>query len=242
VRTRFGPAERFLLIALLLIALYAIVLQFTNINAWFLREWESVERLGLSHGYWGAFLGSVLANATVIIPVPYTFLIFLIAATGLNPLFLGLISGVGAGIGEVTSYLVGMFGYAVGKRHLEKNVTVLRTLISRRPWFVGFFLFLVGASPIPDDLFMIPLGILRYHIVRAILPFMLGKVFITTVIAYAGSLSQHLPAFHDIGGPTSSVVTLLSTVIIVYLLLKVNWASIGMRLLGASHTDTPPSA
>lgn len=237
---RFGAAEWFLVIALLCIGGYlALLLWFPGARVIIEGTWKTTEALSKTHGFLGVFLGSLLANATIIIPVPYTILILVTAAAGLSPFLLGIISGVGAGLGELTSYAVGALGYRLGQKHFERNAEILRSLLSRRPWITSFFLFLVGATPIPDDLFMIPLGIIRYNILRALLPFLLGKIVITTAIAYFGAWTTIAPTIEttNIASVLHHGATLAVTVVFVYLVMKVHWDRVGEKLL-KSHDGT----
>ena len=62
------------------------------------------------YGYFGAFVISVLLNATIIIPVSNMAIIFSLGAALPSPLFVGLAGGIGAGIGEMTGYIAGRSG------------------------------------------------------------------------------------------------------------------------------------
>ena len=53
-----------------------------------------------------AFIFSTFGNTSVLIIFPYALIVYDIAQTYPNFWLLGLVSGVGAGIGEVTSYVV----------------------------------------------------------------------------------------------------------------------------------------
>jgi membrane protein YqaA with SNARE-associated domain len=63
------------------------------------------------YGYLGAFLVPLLCCATIIVPVPGLIIVFTLGAV-LNPLLVGLVSGVGGTIGEMTGYMLGYGGRA----------------------------------------------------------------------------------------------------------------------------------
>lgn len=66
-----------------------------------------VNRWG-AYGYLGAFVLTLLSSATVLIPsVALGAALKFGAASALNPLLVGLVSGIAAGIGESTGYLAG---------------------------------------------------------------------------------------------------------------------------------------
>ena len=75
-----------------------------------------------NYAYWGAFLISLVGNATVILPAAVLPIlsaigIFLYPGTGpIGPIMVGLAGGVGAAIGEMTGYMVGYSGREIAKR------------------------------------------------------------------------------------------------------------------------------
>jgi membrane protein YqaA with SNARE-associated domain len=73
------------------------------------------------YGYAGLFLVSLIGNATVILPVP-SFAVAFAMGGMLNPVAVGIVSGLGATIGEMTGYLAGVGGRAV----IEKQPLYLR--------------------------------------------------------------------------------------------------------------------
>lgn len=72
------------------------------------RTYLDLESL-LVYGYSGIFLINLICCATIIFPIPGEVANIAAGAT-LNPLWVGIISSVGATIGELTSYLVGYWG------------------------------------------------------------------------------------------------------------------------------------
>jgi len=63
-------------------------------------------------GYPGVFLISLLANATLILPVPGVLFTSAMGAV-FNPLLVALAAGTGATLGEVTGYMAGFSGQGV---------------------------------------------------------------------------------------------------------------------------------
>ena len=75
--------------------------------------WEEmrVESLGYQYGYAGGFLISILGGITLI-PVPSLLVIFALGGV-LNPVYVGLLSGLGEALGGITVYLTGAGGGAL---------------------------------------------------------------------------------------------------------------------------------
>src|SRR5919202_7069269 len=61
------------------------------------------------YGYIGVFLVTLLANASVFIPVPYPGMVAKLA-TELNPCGVALVAATGSALGETTAFFVGRAG------------------------------------------------------------------------------------------------------------------------------------
>jgi membrane protein DedA with SNARE-associated domain len=85
-------------------------------------------------------------------------------------------------------------------------------------------IFLFAILPLPDDLILIPLGMLRYNLRKAMVAMFLGKTLMCTMVAYAGRYSYSIvkDIFESSGilGGLASVVVL---VLLLIILLKVDW-------------------
>ncbi|MFH1171668.1 MAG: VTT domain-containing protein [bacterium] len=231
---RLRSAEWFLIIGLGAVIVYgAVILSSPSFAATVNQGWTWVRDMSLRHGYLGAILASMLANASVIIPIPYTAIILIVAAAGLNPWILGITSGIGAALGEVTSYTVGYIGYRLGKEAVEKKTAAIRQLADERPGMMFLILFIVAATPIPDGPFMIPLGMIRYNPLRAMPPFILGKIVITTSIALFGTYTHISPSLGTANTKDFllNILSLMITVLVVYIILKIPWERYGHHLL-----------
>lgn len=133
------------------------------------------------YGYLGAFLISLIAAATVILPVPG---IVLIAALGsaYNPVLIGLAAGGGAALGEITGYMAGYSGQVVVEN--SRVYQRLEQWMKRRGLIVIFFFSLV---PNPFfDLAGAVAGILKFPLWRFLVICFLGKTLMNIGIASLG--------------------------------------------------------
>ncbi len=173
-----------------------------------------------NYGYAGAFVISIFGNFTIFFPVPYAITIYAFGAT-LNPLVLGIVCGLGSAIGEFSAYLVGVGGRKVLEDSYGERLEGAKLLIQRYGMLI---IFLFALLPLPDDLILIPLGMLRYDLRKALIAAFLGKVGMCVTIAYAGRYSfvvvKELFESSGIIGGVASVVLLA---IIVFALLKIDW-------------------
>lgn len=135
-----------------------------------------------NYGYLGAFLISMIGNATIILPMP-SFLILIALGASLNPVLVGLAGGVGGTVGEMTCYLLGFSGRGVVKqrRLYEKAVQWLQK------WGV-VTVFVFAATPLPFDIMGMVAGLLRFPFWKFFIACLCGKIIKYIVLAYAGAL------------------------------------------------------
>lgn len=135
-------------------------------------------------GYLGVFLISMLGTATVLFPVPGLAIVF--AGGGvLNPLFVGLVAGVGAAIGELTAYLAGYAGNAVIEN--RERYERIRIWMSKNG-----FLTLVVLAAIPNPMFDtagIAAGMLRFPVPRFLVACWIGQTIKALAVAFLGALA-----------------------------------------------------
>ncbi|MHA1713043.1 MAG: DedA family protein [Candidatus Ranarchaeia archaeon] len=181
---------------------------------------EFMFAFGSTWGYLGAFVISVFGNFTVIFPVPYAAAIFLLGAFGLNPILLGISAGIGAGIGEFSAYILGRGVSETSIREKYGNrLDSMRLLVEK----YGFWtIFSFAATPLPDDLIMIPLGMIKYSFRRAFVACFLGKIVLCTVLGYAGQLGLGWL----IGGSEnvwSMMIGVAGVIGVSYLTIRIDW-------------------
>lgn len=131
-------------------------------------------------GYSGVFLANLFGSATVLLPAPKTLSVIALA-TKLNPLFVGIVAGIGSGIGETTGYYI---GFAASSYVPQEN----RFYNKLEKWMSqnGFLTIFICAS-IPNPLFDVAglvAGVHRYSVVRFLLAATLGNILKNIAIAY----------------------------------------------------------
>lgn len=180
------------LLTLLLVIAITIVLHLT-----YGRHPERLEELK-THFYWGAFLISVIGNATIIFPGAVLVIlsnlgILLYAGTGLiGPVIVGLVGGAGAAIGETTGYVAGYSG---------REIVAKRKMYGRvegwvRKWG-ALAIFLFSLIPFVFDLVGIVAGVLRFPLWKFIFFCWLGRTILYVVFITLAALGWEavLPYF-----------------------------------------------
>ncbi len=137
------------------------------------------------YGYIGIFLLSIVANATIIVPLPGVILTSAMA-TIFNPLGVAIAAGSGAALGELTGYLAGFSGQGV----VENSPRYSRILewMKKHRRLTDLSILVLATIPNPFfDLAGMASGALRIPIWRFLLWVWIGKILKMLPFAYAGS-------------------------------------------------------
>jgi len=186
-------------------------------------EW--MQYLAGTYGYFGIFLISLIGALSIFFPIPYTVIIFTLGGT-FEPLWIAVAAGIGSALGEFSGYLLGFGGRRVIGERYKKKMEFLMKLFDR---FGSIVIFLFALTPLPDDLLFIPLGVIRYSLVRALVPALIGKICMNFIVAYSGRFSVQI--IRDIFGVESDwisaligmILALVSLVIVFVIMFKVDW-------------------
>ena len=195
-----------------------------------LSKW--MESLALQYGYFGIFLISLIGALAIIFPIPYTVIIFTLGGLKIGeawvfePLLIAVAAGIGSAIGEFSGYLLGVGGRKVISDKYKKKMDFLVRVFNK---YGTITIFLFALTPLPDDLLFIPMGVMRYSIIKAFIPALLGKFFMNLIVAYSGRFS--IGIIRDIFGVESDwasaligfilAIVLLITVFVI--MFKVDW-------------------
>jgi membrane protein YqaA with SNARE-associated domain len=183
--------------------------------------WSWMSTLVANYGYVGAFLISLFGNFTIFFPVPFAITIYAFGAT-LNPIILGVVCGIGSTLGEFSAYLVGMGGRKVLEERYGDRLEMAKRLIQKHGMAVVFIFALL---PLPDDLLLIPLGMLRYDIRKVMIAAFFGKVGMCLTSAFAGRFSfVFVKEIFESGGILGGVLSVAILAIIVVAMLVIDWS------------------
>jgi uncharacterized membrane protein YdjX (TVP38/TMEM64 family) len=199
------------------VLLFTVVLAITIVLFLYQGEVKRFQELG----YAGAFIIAIIANATVLLPMPGILIIVPIGAA-LNPWLVGVVAGIGATIGEMTSYVAGYSGSGLWKN----NKTYQRASRWLQRWGIGM-VFIFAVLPLPLDLMGLAAGNLRFSWWKYVLGILPGKLIKYVILIYTGVWGYKIYAD---GGPVLQAVqnvgiAIAGTIILLAAaLLLENWA------------------
>jgi len=137
-----------------------------------------------SYGYLGVFVVSVIGNATVLLPLPSLAATFVTGGV-FNPIIVGVVSGAGMAIGELSGYLAGYGGGAIIRAEDRERYVRLENWMRR---YGGWTILVLSIVPNPlFDLAGIAAGVLHYPVWRFLLVCFIGKSIKGLALALAGA-------------------------------------------------------
>ena len=171
--------ERYLICGILLIG--ALV----SVALFFLRGllFDSINLSSL--GYAGVFIFSLLGAATIFLPSGGSVAVIGAGAV-LNPVWVGLLAGAGATIGELTGYIIGYEGGAVLEKHASLFAKAKRWMERRG----SITIFVLSAVPNPIfDAAGLAAGAIRFPLRRFLVLVWAGKTIQALGGAFLGTLA-----------------------------------------------------
>jgi membrane protein YqaA with SNARE-associated domain len=199
---------------------------------------EGVTETAVLLGYPGAFLACLLGSASVVIEVPFAGVPLILGGVRdgsmgpflFDPWLIGLLSGIGATLGDMSSYVLGYYGRRLTDEARTKGFAAF---IEQHPRATPLAVFILASTPLPLDPAVVSLGVARFSWWRVLLPSLVGEVIFLTGVAWAGRLSlDWLAELLGVGGtttPISATLEALSVVLLivtVYLVVRVDWGNI----------------
>jgi uncharacterized membrane protein YdjX (TVP38/TMEM64 family) len=164
------------LVLILVISLSILLFTFRN----------EFRHLGV-YGYPGIFIISIIANATIIVPIPGIIITTAMGAV-FNPFGVALAAGAGSAIGELTGYLAGFGGQVI----IEKKDWYERVM----KWMKKYgdvTIFTLSLIPNPlFDLAGMAAGTLKLPVWRFLFACFLGKLLKMLIFAYFGANIMNL--------------------------------------------------
>ncbi len=208
--------------------------------------------VSLTMGYAGSLFVSFLGNATILVPFPYIGVPFVLGGLRdsvsslfiFDPTLVGFLAGIGACLGEMTGYLIGHLG---GQVLDDEHINGFRRFVHLYPRATPVVIWFLAATPLPDDVVIVPLGAVRYSWWKVLVPLLIGKSMFLIGVAWAGRFG--LDWVGEIFAATDStsmvsrsteVFAVLLVVIAIYLLVKVDWGKMtSNRLLRVHRAEEP---
>jgi len=186
-------------------------------------------------GYLGLTIVSFFGSLIPFVPIP-SFVLVATMAVGeqFDIHVLVLIAAVTSTAAKQIIFYASYGGRKIISEKTKKRMLPFQKLVKR---YGGSAAFVAAATPIPDDLVYIPLGLAKYNPKRFFVATLLGKFvlyYVIVLISHYMGLSLLEPILQDIEDPLPVYIGIiilgLAMTIIVILLLRLNWERVLSRV------------
>jgi len=184
-------------------------------------------------GYLGLTIVSFFGSLIPFVPIP-SFVLVATMAVGeqFDIHVLVLIAALTSTAAKQIIFYVSYGGRKIISEKTKKRMLPFQKLVKR---YGGSAAFVAAATPIPDDLVYIPLGLAKYNPKRFFVATLLGKFvlyYVIVLISHYMGLSLLEPVLQGIDDPLPVYIGIIALgaamTIVVILLLRLNWE----RILG----------
>jgi membrane protein YqaA with SNARE-associated domain len=228
-RIRFrGLASRsnliFLAIMVIIIVTYLLLSHNQAIHSRLQSISQDLVILLTGWGLAGAFLVTVVANTSVIFQLPYPLLFTLLASRTEEVsylLILIIVGALGCTLGEMISYFVGR---RIGNAGFfgDSLRTRIHNLVTERSRLIGPLAFLFAATPFPDDLLLVPLGLSNYGFRHIMFPIFLGKGIALGALIYVSYRAKTILTEMNVGTVVDpTLIPLIMLIILAFIIFQI---------------------
>lgn len=145
---------------------------------------NSSRELIQDYGYFGIVLVSFVAGLNFILPIPAATFVPIFTAGGISLPEIILFLIIGTMAANLLSYYIGRYGGTVAESHYPKLQKKLLSLYRNQSRWLPYFVFGFAAFiPLPDEVYLIPLGIIGVKLKQFIIPLILGTATYQTLAA-----------------------------------------------------------
>jgi len=186
-------------------------------------------------GYLGLAIVSFFGSLIPFVPIP-SFVLVATMAVGeqFDIHVLVIVAALTATAAKQIIFYISYGGRKIISEKTKKRMKPFQKLVKR---YGGSAAFVAAATPIPDDLVYIPLGLAKYNPKRFFVATLLGKIvlyYVIVLISHYMGLSLLEPILQNIGDPLPVYIGIiilgLAMTITVILLLRLNWERILSRV------------
>jgi len=186
-------------------------------------------------GYLGLTIVSFFGSLIPFVPIP-SFVLVATMAVGeqFDIHVLVLIAALTSTAAKQIIFYASYGGRKIISEKTKKRMLPFQKLVKR---YGGSAAFVAAATPIPDDLVYIPLGLAKYNPKRFFVATLLGKFvlyYVIVLISHYMGLSLLEPVLREINDPLPVYIGIIALgiamTVVVILLLRLNWEKILGRI------------
>lgn len=186
-------------------------------------------------GYIGLALVSFFGSLIPFVPLPsFIFLATMAAGEKFNIHYLVFISAITATVAKQIIFLISYGGRKIMTDKTRNRMRPFERLVKR---YGAAAAFVAAATPIPDDLIYVPLGLARYNPLRFFISTFVGKIvlgYVVVLLSHFFGMTYVEPFLENVKDPmvvyVGFAVFAATMTVAILLLLRLNWEKILGRI------------
>ena len=136
-------------------------------------------------GHIGIIVVSFIAGLNLFIPIPAATFVPVFTAGGISLPEIIVLLVVGTMAANLLSYFLGVYGGKITNTHYpELQKKLIGLYQKKKEWLVYLVFLFTALMPLPDEVFLIPLGIVGVKLRQFIIPLVLGTICYQTLAAF----------------------------------------------------------
>ncbi len=147
-----------IILAIFLIGLFTLL--------FFISPEEIVGKIGVRNGYILAFIISFFGGFSAGGSISFISILITLAVGGMNPIYLGLVSGISLAIGDMIMFFVGSKGRGLINNKWDKKINRVAHVFHKKKWLVKTIPLIayvyIGFTPFPNDILILFLAAIKY--------------------------------------------------------------------------------
>ncbi len=150
----------------------------------YVAEDVGIQKMIQEFGYLGILIISFAAGMNTLVPIPAATFVPIFTAAGIPLYVVIILLIIGTMVANLVSFAIGVYGGKIVESHYPKIQSKLLQFYKGKEKWLPYFAFAFSAFlPVPDEIYLIPLGIMGIKLRQIIIPLLLGTIVYQTLTA-----------------------------------------------------------
>ncbi len=172
---------------IVIFSLLVVFLIIISLALFFTNPEELVDKIGTRNGYIILFLASLFGGLSSFGAVFFLTFLTTLLLGGLNPIYAGLIAGVGLAIGDMLMFHVGSRGRDLLSKQWDERINKVSNVIKKRFWLKKAIPYLayiyLAFTPFPNDVLILFLAAIKFPAKKMYLIIILGDITYVLIVS-----------------------------------------------------------
>lgn len=141
--------------------------------------------IGVNNSYLILVILGLFAGLSSLSAAPFYTVVGTFSVGGLDILKIALFGGLSLSLGHIVYYFLGLSTNTLLSKKFKKKIKKFTLKFKDNPKLIPIFSFVYFAfTPFPNELVLIPLGVIEYSFEKTVLILTLGNIFLVFLLSY----------------------------------------------------------